>query len=56
MNVSLKTVAELDTEAENLISDIQQSVWMNIQPLQRKVASNNYPAEIREIITEKERL
>ena len=56
LNVRLRTTEELDTEAEAFIKDIQHAAWANTRIITRRTAGNNYPTEIREMVSEKRRI
>lgn len=51
--VPLRNEEQLDAEVEKFINDTQQSAWDNTPKLKRRIKGNNYPKEIRELITEK---
>jgi hypothetical protein len=50
---ALKTIEQLDEEAEKFIRIIQTAAWKNTPVLRRKTMGNNYPKEIRDLIAEK---
>jgi hypothetical protein len=43
-------------EAENVMEQIQQAAWKNTPETKRLLAGNNYPMEIRQLVTEKRKL
>jgi hypothetical protein len=53
LNISLRTIEDIDKETEELVEIIQQAAWNNTPVLKRKTVGNNYPREIRELVTEK---
>lgn len=53
LNVSLRTIDDLEKETEELVEIIQQVAWNNTPQLKRKTVGNNYPWEIKEIIIQK---
>lgn len=53
LSVPVRTQEQLDFEVEKLISDIQHSAWKNTPEINRKLEGNNYPKQIRELLSEK---
>jgi hypothetical protein len=56
LSVRLRTIKELDEEAEAFVKNIQQAAWANTRIIKRRTAGNNYPMEIREMVSEKRRI
>ena len=56
LSVPLKTEEYLDNEVELFNKNIQQAAWENTQEIKQKVTGNNYPREIRKMITEKRKI
>ena len=53
LQVSLKTAEQLDKEAEQFVTDLQQAAWNNTPMLKSKIPGLNYLREIREMVTDK---
>lgn len=56
LSVSLRTTEQLDEEIELLVTNIQQAAWNNTPPIIQRTKGNNYPKEIRDLISEKRKL
>lgn len=56
LSVPLKSEEQLDDEVELLVKNIQKAAWNNTPDLVIRTKGNNYPKEIRELISEKRRL
>jgi uncharacterized protein (DUF2344 family) len=56
LKVPLRTIEQLDLEAENIMKQIQQAAWKNTPEIKRLLAGNNSPMEIRQLVTEKRKL
>lgn len=54
--VPLKNETQLEEEAEIFVKNIQTAAWENSPILHARVAGNNYPKEIRQLIMEKRKL
>ena len=48
-----RTTVQLDTEAEKLVTDIQQAAWNNTPELKRASPGFNNPMEIRDLVSKK---
>jgi hypothetical protein len=53
LKIPLKTIEQLNLEAENVMGQIQQAAWKNTPEIKRLLAGNNYPMKIRQLVTEK---
>ena len=53
---SLKNTEELDEAVENITKDIQQAAWDNTPVIIPRIKGDNYPKEIRQLITEKRKM
>lgn len=56
LSVPLKTREQLDNEIELLTHNIQQAAWNNTPTIPTRTKGNNYPKEIRNLISEKRKL
>jgi hypothetical protein len=56
LKVPLRTIEQLNQEAENIMEQIQQAARKNTPEIKRLLAGNNYPMEIRQLVTEKRKL
>lgn len=56
LSVPLITEEQLEMEAELFNKHIQAAAWENTPTISRTVKSNNYPKEIRDLISEKRKL
>jgi hypothetical protein len=56
LKVPLRTIEQLNQEAENIMEQIQQNAWKNTPEIKRLLAGNNYPTEIRQLVTETRKL
>lgn len=54
--VPLRTAEQLDKETELFVKNIQQAAWENTPEITRRTKGNNYPKEIRNLISEKRKL
>jgi hypothetical protein len=55
LSAPLRTIEQLDEEAENFMKIIQRAAWKNTPALKTKTMGNNYTKEIRELTAEKRR-
>ena len=56
LSVLLKNRQQLDEEVELFTKNIQQAAWTSTPEIKRRISGNNYPKEIRELISEKRKL
>jgi hypothetical protein len=56
LKVPLRTIEQLNVKAENVMEQIQQAAWKNNPEIKILLAGNNYPMEIRQLVTEKRKL
>jgi hypothetical protein len=56
LSVPLRTKEQIDEEVELLVKNIQKAAWNNSPTISTRTKGNNYPKEIRVLITEKRKL
>lgn len=54
--VPLQNIQQLDEEVQLYVKHIQEAAWDNTPIIKRKTEGNNYPREIRDLISEKRKL
>jgi hypothetical protein len=50
LNVPVRTIRQLNLEAENVMEQIQQAAWKNTPEIKILLARNNYSVEIRQLL------
>jgi hypothetical protein len=55
-SVPIQNEEQSDDEVNTFIKYIQQVAWENTPELKRRIAGNNYPKEIRDLVAEKRKL
>lgn len=53
LQVPIKTKDELDMEVKLFIENIQNAAWLSTPEIRTKLKGNNYPAEIKTLLSEK---
>lgn len=56
LTAPMRSTEQLDEEVELFVSNIQQAAWNNTPPIIQRRKGNNYPKEIRDLISEKRKL
>jgi hypothetical protein len=56
LSVPIQNDEQLDDEVTIFIKYVQQVAWENTPELKRRIAGNNYPKEIRDLVAEKRKL
>lgn len=56
LSAPLRNEEQLEQEIEMFNNNIQQAAWENTPEIKRRIAGNNYPKEIRDMISEKRKL
>lgn len=56
LSVPIRDEKQLDDEVELFVRNIQQAAWENTPDIKRNTAGNNYPKEVRNLLSEKRKL